>query len=34
MTQVHHVEENFGAAHGRLPTADERQRMEKFYDAL
>jgi diketogulonate reductase-like aldo/keto reductase len=34
MTQVHHVEENFRAAHGRLPSAEERLRMGKFYDAL
>ena len=34
MTQERHVDENFGAAHGRLPNAEERQRMEKFYDAL
>jgi len=34
MTQVHHVEDNFVAAHGRLPSAEERLRQEKFYDAL
>ena len=34
MTKVHHVEDNFGAAHGRLPDAEERRRQELFFDAL
>jgi aryl-alcohol dehydrogenase-like predicted oxidoreductase len=34
MTKVHHVDDNFGAAHGRLPDAEERQRQEAFFDAL
>lgn len=34
MTKVHHVDDNLGAAHGRLPDADERQRMEAFFDTL
>ena len=34
MTKVHHVDDNFGAAHGRLPDASERQRQEVFFDAL
>ena len=34
MTKLHHVDDNFGAAHGRLPTAEERRRQELFYDAL
>lgn len=34
MTKVHHVDDNFGAAHGRLPGAGERRRQEAFYDAL
>jgi aryl-alcohol dehydrogenase-like predicted oxidoreductase len=34
MTKVHHVDDNFGAAHGRLPDADERRRQEAFYDSL
>ncbi len=34
MTKLRHVEDNFGAAHGRLPDADERKRQEAFYDAL
>lgn len=34
MTKAHHVDDNFGAAHGRLPEAEERQRQEAFYDAL
>jgi aryl-alcohol dehydrogenase-like predicted oxidoreductase len=34
MTKVHHVEDNFGAAHGRLPDAAERKRQESFYDLL
>ena len=34
MTKLHHVDDNFGAAHGRLPNADERKRQEAFFDAL
>ncbi|MDH5621596.1 MAG: aldo/keto reductase [Gammaproteobacteria bacterium] len=34
MTKVHHVDDNFGAAHGRLPDAGERRRQEAFFDAL
>ncbi len=34
MTKVHHVEDNMMAAHGRMPTAEQRARMEAFYDAL
>ena len=34
MTKLHHVEDNFGAAHGRLPDADERRLQEKFFDSL
>lgn len=34
MTKVHHVDDNFGAARGRLPDAAERRRQEAFYDSL
>ena len=34
MTKVHHVDDNFGAAHGRLLTAAERKKQEAFFDAL
>jgi diketogulonate reductase-like aldo/keto reductase len=34
MTKAHHVDDNFGAAYGRLPDADERQRQEAFFDSL
>ena len=34
MTKAHHVDDNFGAAHGRLPTAEERKMQENFYDSL
>ena len=34
MTKVHHVDDNFGAARGRLPDAAERKRQEAFFDAL
>ena len=34
MTKVHHVDDNFGAAHGRLPDAEERKRQETFFDSL
>jgi aryl-alcohol dehydrogenase-like predicted oxidoreductase len=31
---VEHVNDNFGAAMGRLPDTAERRRMEEFFDAL
>lgn len=34
MTKERHVEDNMGAARGRLPTAAERLRQEQFFDAL
>lgn len=34
MTKVVNLEDNLGAAHGRLPDAALRQRMEAFWDAL
>ena len=34
MTKLHHVDDNFGAASGRLPDADERKRQEEFFDSL
>jgi aryl-alcohol dehydrogenase-like predicted oxidoreductase len=34
MTKLHHVDDNFGAAHGRLPNAEERRRQEEFFDNL
>jgi len=34
MTKLRHVDDNFGAAQGRLPDADERKQQEAFYDAL
>ena len=34
MTKLHHVDDNFGASHGRLPDADERKRQEAFFDSL
>jgi diketogulonate reductase-like aldo/keto reductase len=34
MTKVHHVDDNIGAAQGRLPDAGERKRQEAFFDAL
>lgn len=34
MTKAHHVDDNIGAARGRLPTADERKMQESFYDKL
>jgi aryl-alcohol dehydrogenase-like predicted oxidoreductase len=34
MTKLHHVDDNLGAAHGRLPDSTERARQEAFYDAL
>ena len=34
MTKLHHVDDNFGAAQGRLPNAAERGRQEAFFDSL
>ena len=34
MTKLHHVNDNFGAAQGRLPNAAERSRQEAFFDSL
>ncbi|NNF41070.1 MAG: aldo/keto reductase, partial [Woeseiaceae bacterium] len=34
MTKVRHVDDNMGAARGRLPNAAERKRQEEFFDAL
>jgi aryl-alcohol dehydrogenase-like predicted oxidoreductase len=34
MTKVHHVDDNLGAAHGRLPDPAERKRQEAFFDSL
>ena len=34
MTKVHHVDDNFGAAHSELPNAAQRQQQEAFYDSL
>ena len=34
MTKLHHVDDNFGATHGRLPDAEERKRQEAFFNAL
>ncbi len=34
MTKAHHVDDNFGAAHGRLPDAVQRKRQESFFDSL
>jgi aryl-alcohol dehydrogenase-like predicted oxidoreductase len=33
-TRVEHVEDNLGAARGRLPDAGERRAIEQFFDAL
>jgi aryl-alcohol dehydrogenase-like predicted oxidoreductase len=33
-TKVEHLEENLGAARGRLPDAAMRRRIEKYFDAL
>jgi aryl-alcohol dehydrogenase-like predicted oxidoreductase len=33
-TKVEHLEDNLGAARGRLPDAEMRRRMEKWFDAL
>jgi aryl-alcohol dehydrogenase-like predicted oxidoreductase len=32
--QVEHVNDNFGAAFGRLPDADMRRRQEQFFDRI
>ena len=34
MTKAHHVDDNFGAAHGRLPDATQRKQQEAFFDAF
>ncbi len=34
MTKVRHVEDNMGAASGRMPTPEHRRQMETFFDAL
>ncbi len=34
MTKLHHVDDNFGASHGRLPDPGERKRQEAFFDSL
>ena len=34
MTKARHVDDNFGAAHGPMPDAAQRAKMEAFYDAL
>jgi len=34
MTKARHVDDNFGAAHGPMPDAALRSKMEAFYDAL
>lgn len=34
MTKTRHVDDNFGAALGRMPDAEERRRQEAFFDAL
>ena len=34
MTKVHHVDDNFGASHGRLPNDTERKRQEAYFDSL
>jgi len=34
MTKLHHVDDNFGAAQGRLPNAVERSHQEAFFDSL
>jgi aryl-alcohol dehydrogenase-like predicted oxidoreductase len=33
-TKVEHLEDDLGAARGRLPDAEMRRRIEKFFDAL
>jgi aryl-alcohol dehydrogenase-like predicted oxidoreductase len=32
--QVRHVNDNFGAAMGRLPDASQRRQMEQFFDSI
>ena len=34
MTKARHVEDNLGAAMGRLPDADGRRKMEEFFDSI
>ena len=34
MTKARHVDDNFGAARGRMPTPTERRRQEAFFDSL
>lgn len=34
MTKTHHVDDNFGAARGRLPSKAERAMMEAFFDSV
>jgi len=34
MTKPHHVSDNMQAGHGRLPSPEERKRMESFFDSL
>ncbi|MDJ0941559.1 MAG: aldo/keto reductase [Woeseiaceae bacterium] len=34
MTKARHVDDNIGAAKGRMPDADERKKMESFYAGL
>jgi aryl-alcohol dehydrogenase-like predicted oxidoreductase len=34
MTKARHVDDNFGAAHGRLPDAAQRKQQEAYFDAL
>lgn len=34
MTKAHHVDDNIAAARGRMPTQEDRRRMEAYYTAL
>ncbi len=34
MTKARHVDDNFGAAQGPMPDADQRRKMETFFDAI
>lgn len=34
MTKVHHVDDDIMAAHGRMPTPEERRRQEAFFDSI
>ena len=34
MTKAHHVDDNIMAMHGRLPTPEQRQQQEAFFDSL